>query len=96
MSRDQFFQGATRFIEKRASRFEFGLLPEQGHTRPGMAPHLSDIGLIQSRENAQQRCLAHSVGTDQAHTLTPEKLKTELFEQRTLIKAPGKAGTAEQ
>jgi len=75
---------ATRIVETLPT---LRLLTEQGGSSAGVEADFTVIGLIQSRQQTQQRGLAYAVGTDQPDALARIKFEADVLEQRALVKS---------
>jgi hypothetical protein len=74
-------------LKKRSPRREIRLLAQERHARAGVESHLTGVGPVQSRENAQERRLADAIGPDEADTLAGEKLESQIVKERLRIEA---------
>jgi hypothetical protein len=93
---NQVIEGQLRFLEQRLAWGELRLLAEQGDASAGMEANLSIIRPVEAGEKAQERCLAHAVGANQANALAGVKLEPKILEEGAFVKAAGETRAAQQ
>jgi hypothetical protein len=96
MGGHQFIEGRAGFVNESSTRLENGLLMEQGGAGPGVQAELPFIGVIETRQDAQQSGLAGTVRTHEADTVAGAQLEADIREQGAFVESSGQSGTAHE
>src|SRR5947207_5612895 len=80
VSGEQFVEGAASLGKEGSAWLKSRLLMKQGDAGAGVMADVTDVGLVETGENAQQRRLADAVRPDEADAFAGPKLETDFLE----------------